>query len=147
MHRYIANYAIRLVREGSHISDRKIIRKSDDAFNIMKDVFATFVNEHFYIIMLNTKHHVLGISKICEGSLNASIVHPREVFQIVLAKGMVASIILAHNHPSGDPSPSTEDITLTKTLVDAGKLLNIPILDHIIIGDGIYISLKEKGVI
>lgn len=135
MRKYIANYKIQLVKESNYIADRKIIRTPHDCFEIMKGVYDTCVTEQFNIIMLSTKNHVLGISTISTGSLNASIVHPREVFQPVLLQGMVASIILVHNHPSGDASPSQEDLALTKKLVDAGKLLDIPVLDHIIVGD------------
>lgn len=147
MRKYISNYKIQLVKESNYIADRKIIRSPRDCFEIMKCIYDTCVTEQFNIIMLSTKNHVLGISTISTGTLNASIVHPREIFQIVFLQGMVTSIILVHNHPSGDANPSQEDLALTKKLVDAGKLLDIPVLDHIIVGDTAYVSLKEKGVI
>jgi len=102
--------------------------------------------EHFMILLLNTKNHVLSREEISVGSLNASIVHPREIFKIPLQKS-AASIILVHNHPSGDPSPSHEDVSVTRRLVDAGKLLGVAVCDHIIIGDGCYFSFKEKGLL
>ena len=80
------------------------------------------------------------------GSLTASVVHPREVFKLAIQQ-TAASMILVHNHPSGDPNPSREDINITNRLVQVGKLMDIPVLDHIILGDNKYISLKEKGVI
>lgn len=101
--------------------------------------------EHFILMCLNTKNHVIGISDISIGSLSASVVHPREVFKEALARS-AAAIIVAHNHPSGDPSPSREDIGVTQRLVKAGKILDIPILDHIILGDGRFTSFKEKGL-
>ena len=80
------------------------------------------------------------------GSLTASVVHPREVFKAAI-QHTAASMILVHNHPSGDPTPSKEDIATTRRIVEAGKLMDIPVLDHIILGNNKYISLKEKGVI
>ncbi|WP_312560666.1 JAB domain-containing protein [Anaerospora sp.] len=147
MRRYIPNYKVQLVEESNYIADRKIIHSPKDCFEIMKDLYKTCVTEQFHIILLNTKNHVLGISRISTGTLNASLVHPREVFQPVLLQGMVASIILSHNHPSGDATPSPEDITLTMKLINAGKLLDIPIIDHIIVGDDTYVSFKDKGII
>ncbi len=101
--------------------------------------------EHFRIILLSTKNHVIGTENISVGSLNSSIVHPREVFKKAIEKS-AASIILVHNHPSGDPQPSKEDIQVTQRLVEAGELLGISVLDHIIIGDSTYKSLKEMGI-
>ncbi len=102
--------------------------------------------EHFMIVLLNTKNHLLSREEISIGSLNASIVHPREIFRIPLRKS-AASIILVHNHPSGDPSPSQEDLEVTRRLVEAGNLLGIAVRDHLIIGDGCYFSFKEKGLL
>ena len=102
--------------------------------------------EHFMILLLNTKNHVISKEEISVGSLNASIVHPREIFNIPLRKS-AASVILVHNHPSGDPSPSQEDLEVTRRLVEAGNILGIAIRDHLIIGDGCYFSFKEKGLL
>ena len=93
---------------------------------------------------MNTKHVVIHKEVISVGSLNASIVHPREVFKTAIKKSACA-IICVHNHPSGDPSPSKEDIAITKRLVDAGKIIGISVLDHIIIGGDLYHSLREEG--
>ncbi len=102
--------------------------------------------EHFKILLLNTKNHVIAKENISVGSLNASIVHPREIFNGPIKKS-AASIILVHNHPSGDPSPSQEDLAVTGRLVDAGDLIGIRVRDHIIIGDGVFFSFREKGLI
>lgn len=102
--------------------------------------------EHFKVLLLNTKNHVISREEISVGSLNASIVHPREIFSIPLRKS-AASVILVHNHPSGDPSPSQEDLEVTRRLVDAGYILGISVRDHIIIGDGCFFSFKEKGLL
>ena len=98
------------------------------------------------LALLNSKNHVLALPTISVGSLNATIVHPREVFREAIAHS-AAAVILVHNHPSGDPTPSQDDINLTTKLAAAGKLLDIAVLDHVIIGDGKYVSLKEKGII
>jgi DNA repair protein RadC len=102
--------------------------------------------ERFVTLYLDTKNQILKKEVISIGSLNASIVHPREVFKNALELSS-ASVIMIHNHPSGDPSPSREDIMVTEKLVDGGKLLGIDVLDHIIIGDGRYVSLKDEGFI
>ncbi len=102
--------------------------------------------EYFKIILLNTKNHLISKEEISVGSLSASIVHPREIFNLPLRKS-AASVILFHNHPSGDPSPSQEDLEVTRRLVEAGNILGISVRDHIIIGDGCYFSFREKGLI
>lgn len=100
--------------------------------------------EHFLVVLLNSKNKVLDIEQISEGSLNSSVVHPREVFTPAVLHH-AAAILTAHNHPSGDPTPSKEDKNLTNTLVEAGKYMGIPVLDHIIIGDATYFSFKEHS--
>ena len=100
--------------------------------------------EHFLVVLLNSKNKVLEIEQISEGSLNSSVVHPREVFAPAVLHH-AAAILTAHNHPSGDPTPSKEDKDLTNTLVQAGKYMGIPVLDHIIIGDAKYFSFKEHS--
>lgn len=116
---------------------------------ILIDMIGYEEKEHFCITILDTKNHIIKIENISIGSLNASVVHPREVFAEAI-KHRANSIILGHNHPSGDPSPSTEDINLTHRLIDAGEILGIRVLDHIIVG-GVggekYISLKERNII
>lgn len=106
-----------------------------------------FLNkEHFRIVLLNTKNQIISIEEISIGNLNSSIVHPREVFNIAIRRS-ANSIILVHNHPSGDSTPSTEDINITHRLVDVGNIIGIKVLDHIIIGDNNYISFKQKNII
>ncbi len=100
--------------------------------------------EYFFLLLLNTKNQVISREEISVGSLSSSIVHPREIFTIPVRKS-AASIILVHNHPSGDPTPSQEDLEVTRRLVEGGQILGIAVQDHIIIGDGCYISFKEKG--
>lgn len=102
--------------------------------------------EHFKLILLNARNKILGVSTISIGSLNASIVHPREVFKDAIAHSAY-SVVLAHNHPSGDPEPSENDIKMTKKLVESGKILGIEVIDHIIIGKNEFCSFKERGLL
>jgi len=124
--------------------DKYIIRSPDDGANYIMEEMRSLKQEHFVVLFLNTKNQVIHRQTIFIGSLNASIVHPREVFREAV-KRSAASIIVAHNHPSGDPSPSQEDIHVTRRLVESGKMIGIELLDHLIIGDRKFISLKEKG--
>lgn len=146
---YIPKVAIRLIKEGTIITtEPKVILQPSNTLPILKQMFDGLTVEHFVAILLNTKNHVLSVSTISCGGLSASIVHPRELFRVaMLQAGTTASVIVAHNHPSGDTTPSQEDITMTKKLVEGGKLLDIPVLDHIIYADNSYISFKEKGLI
>jgi DNA repair protein RadC len=102
--------------------------------------------EHFKLILLNPRNKIIGISTISIGTLNASLVHPREVFKDAIVHS-AASVVLAHNHPSGDPDPSEDDIKITKKLVESGKILGIEVLDHIVIGKKRFKSFKEEGLI
>ncbi|OEF98345.1 RadC family protein [Desulfuribacillus alkaliarsenatis] len=121
-----------------------IIKGPEDVADYMMDELRHLKQEVFVCIYLNTKNQVIGHERITMGSLNSSIVHPREIFKGALKRSS-ASLICVHNHPSGDPNPSREDIVVTKRLVEAGEILGIDVLDHIIIGDNTYYSLKEKG--
>ncbi|NMM64531.1 DNA repair protein RadC [Clostridium sp. P21] len=122
------------------------ISKPKDAAELVMEEMKNFKQEHLKVIMLNTKNVVMFIKDVSVGSLNSSIVHPREVFCDAIRKNS-AFIIVCHNHPSGDPHPSNEDISVTNRLKECGKLLGIELLDHLIIGNGKYISLKEKGIV
>ncbi len=103
-----------------------------------------YQKEHFVVLMINTKGGVLGKETVSVGDLSSSIVHPRETFSQALKRGAYG-VIFAHNHPSGDPTPSKEDLEVTRRLCEAGDILGIKVVDHIIIGDGKYISFKEEG--
>ena len=102
--------------------------------------------EAFCVLTLNTKNRVIKRHLISLGTLSSTLVHPREVFRPAITDG-AASIIVAHNHPSGDPSPSVDDLRITKKLIEAGKQIEIAVLDHLIIGDGPILSLKETGLV
>ncbi|MGJ7920552.1 RadC family protein [Neobacillus sp. LXY-4] len=124
--------------------DRYVIRSPEDGAKLMMNEMRFLTQEHFVCLYLNTKNQVLHKQTVFIGSLNASIVHPREVFKEALRRS-AASIIAVHNHPSGDPAPSREDIEVTKRLAECGKIIGIDLLDHLIIGENKYVSLKEKG--
>lgn len=122
------------------------IKSPDDVVQVAKDFLRLEEEseEYMYMLGLNTKNKVLGVFEVSHGTVNASIVGTREIFQKALLLNSV-SIIVMHNHPSGDPTPSRQDIEVTKKLVSAGEILGVEVLDHIIVGDGQYSSLKEKG--
>lgn len=150
MKKIISVYRANLIKVGE-LPFENIVKSPEDAANVAKE----FYKQEFFGglpdrevtvgVWLNTKNEVTGIETISIGSLNAAILHPREVFKGAILHN-AASIILAHNHPSGDTSPSPEDIEVTKRIIDVGQLMGIELLDHIIIGDG-YSSLKEKGFV
>ncbi|AZV44576.1 RadC family protein [Peribacillus asahii] len=124
--------------------ERYVIRSPEDGAKYCMEEMRFLTQEHFVCLYLNTKNQVLHKRTIFIGSLNASIVHPREIFKEAFRRS-AASIICLHNHPSGDPAPSKEDIEVTKRLVECGKIIGIDLLDHLIIGEHKYVSLKEKG--
>ncbi|NQX69548.1 DNA repair protein RadC [Paenibacillus alba] len=128
----------------SSYAERVTIRSPKDIANLMSEDLRYLQKEHFVCLFLNTKNHLLAQETLSMGSLNASIVHPREVFRAAIKRSS-ASIVCVHNHPSGDPTPSPEDIQLTHRLVEAGTIIGIEVLDHVIIGDQRFISLKEQG--
>ena len=122
------------------------IGSPQDAYNFMRSKLEHLQVEEFHVIGLNTKNTVVFENTVSIGSLNSSIVTPRETFQMLIRRHCAGAIV-AHNHPSGEPKPSNEDISLTETLSESGKILGIPILDHVIIGRGKYYSFKEQGII
>jgi len=125
---------------------RPVVNSPQDIAHLVMEEMRYLDREHFRVVSLSTKNHVLGISSISVGSLNSSLVHPRECFKEAIRRNSNA-IILLHNHPSGDPNPSREDIDVTRRLSDGGQILGIEVLDHVIIGDNRYISLKERGIL
>jgi len=140
-------YKIMLVREGRVPCYEQQIRSSADASTLLHTYLADVDREHFVIILLNQKNRVIGINTVSIGSLTASIVHPREVYKSAILAN-AASILCGHNHPSQDCQPSREDRAITTRLVEAGKLLGISILDHVIIGgEGRYFSFADEGLL
>ncbi len=137
-----------LVKEkvGKYELPRKT-KNPEEAYNAIKII--TNVQEEaqevFGILILNIKNKIVAVHEISRGTLNASIAHPREVFKPVVLHN-AAAIVCFHNHPSGDPEPSKADIEITKRLVEVGEIMGIEVLDHIIVSDDRYVSLKERGV-
>lgn len=142
----IPEYKVMLVRDKKIETDTKFINSSDDANKLLQSYLNGVDREHFVVILLNRKNGIIGINTVSVGDLSSSIVHPREVFKPAIVAG-AATIIVAHNHPSGDPAPSRDDINVTKRLKEAGDILGIGVLDHIIIGDGCYVSLKARDLL
>ena len=128
------------------IDNKYTIRSPEDAANFLMPFMTSLQQENFVALYLNVKNQIIHQQTVFIGSLNASIVHPREIFRVAVRRA-AAAIIVAHNHPSGNPVPSPEDIDVTKRLLEAGQILGIDLLDHIIIGDHQFVSLKEKGYI
>jgi DNA repair protein RadC len=123
----------------------KISSPGDVSTYLMEDM-RYLKKEHFKTVLMDTKNQILDVVTVSIGNLNSSIVHPREVFVEAIKKSS-ASMILVHNHPSGDTKPSREDISITERLMEAGDIMGIKVLDHIIIGDGTYLSFKEENII
>ncbi len=144
--RIVASFGLAHKYVTSPREKRISIRLPRDVAELMMPEMRYLTQEHFICLFLNTKNRVIGKQTIFIGSLDASVVHPREVFKEAI-KRSAANVICLHNHPSGDPTPSREDIKVTKNLMEAGEVVGIPLLDHVIIGDDRYISLKEQRYI
>lgn len=136
--------SLRMVKETSLLYKDRSIRSPLDGYKLFKQFLGELDREYFVVMCLNVKNEPTAINVCHIGSLNASIVHPREVMKTAILSNS-ASIIVAHNHPSGRPEPSSEDIEVTKRLVEAGSIIGIDVMDHLIIGEDSFISLKEKG--
>ena len=134
-----------LKEEYTDYSTRPIMSSPEKVYKILKPLFLQD-RETFYLLSLNTKNGIIAIRTISIGSLNANVVHPREVFKAAILDS-ASSVIVAHNHPSGDPTPSREDLAITAKLVETGNIIGITLMDHVIIGDGRHYSLKESGSI
>lgn len=130
---------------GQDARQREQISSPDDVKDLVMEDMRYYDREHFKCLYIDRKNKFLALETISVGGLSSSLVHPREVFKPAI-KLSAASVILIHNHPSGDPTPSSEDIEITKRLIDSGKLLGIDILDHLVIGDGKYASLKSLNM-
>ena len=137
-------YTLKMVKEDSKLYEVPVIKSPAEVYQAAKQLLALHEEpeEHFCILCLNTKNKIVGVHTISIGSLNASIVHPREVFKAAMLNN-ASGIICLHNHPSGDPEPSREDIEITRRLVQAGEIMGIEVLDHVIIGEQRYFSMRE----
>ena len=138
--------SIKMVRESSILYDIRRIQAPKDAVELGKRFLEESDREQLLVCCLDAKNQPTAINVVSVGNLNNSLVHPREVFKPAILSNS-ASIILFHNHPTGDPTPSKEDTNITERLKECGNILGIKLIDHIIIGDNSYYSLKEKGII
>lgn len=138
--------SLRLVRESSILYSARKVSTPTEAVSIFSEFLGDLDREAFMAIYLNTRNEPTCISMISQGTLNQSFVHPREVFKVGIVTNS-ASMIVAHNHPSGNATPSSQDIDVTRRLEEAGKLIGIEVLDSLIIGHNEFTSLKEKGLL
>jgi DNA repair protein RadC len=145
--RHIPIYKVQLVREGTLIVPEKQVKSPQDVADVLREYLKGADREHFVALHLNAKLVIVGIETVSVGILDASFAHPREVFKAAILNN-AASIIVGHNHPSGYPTYSSDDVGVTKRLVEAGEIIGIPVEDHVIIGEGNrYCSLREEGII
>jgi DNA repair protein RadC len=136
--------SVKMVKEKSLLYPRRNVRSPEDAFILLKEFLGEADREYFMVVCLDTKNQPTALNVCHMGSLNSSIVHPREVLKVAILSNS-ASILVAHNHPSNDTTPSREDIEVTKRLCEACKIVGIELIDHLIVCQDSYVSLKEKG--
>lgn len=122
------------------------IRSPLDVQRFLQERASRELVEVFYVLTLNSQARVVSCQEVTRGTLNSSLVHPREVFRLAIAEG-AAGLVVAHNHPSGDPTPSANDRDVTRQLVAAGRLLDIPLYDHVVLGGSRYVSFAETGIL
>ena len=138
--------SIKMIKESSFLYKNRRISSPKDVVELLRNFLEGADREQFITCCMDTKNQPTSINIVSVGTINSSLVHPREVFKTAIL-GNSSSIIVAHNHPSGDPLPSKEDIDITQRLKEAGKIIGIDLIDHVIIGEDRYVSLKEKGVV
>lgn len=124
----------------------KRVLSAEDVYKLVKSKLKNYTKEHFFVLSFDTRSKLLGIDEISVGTLNANLVHPRETFEAAIHRHS-AQVIIVHNHPSGDPDPSEDDLTITKRLIESGKILDIEVLDHLIVTQNGFLSFKERGLI
>jgi DNA repair protein RadC len=139
-------YVAELTRRRYRGRAPKPVRGPDDVVALVGRKLRAETREHFLVLLLNARHECVAVETVSIGSLNASIVHPREVFRPAILAA-AASIIVAHNHPSGDPEPSEEDIAITRRLAQVGELVGIALLDHVVVAARGVVSLRERGLL
>jgi len=133
------------LESSSEVSSKPLVKTPDDVVDLVRGRLKGKKKEHFLALLLDTRNQLIKVAEISVGGLDSSLVHPREVFKEAIS-ATSASVIFAHNHPSGDPAASEDDVKLTKRLAEAGEIVGIDVLDHIIIGDKKFLSLKREGL-
>ncbi len=136
--------SVKLIRERTILYKNRTVGNPKEAYELVKEMLENEDREKLLACFLDTKSQPIAIHVVSVGSLNSSIIHPREIFKGAVLSN-AASMILYHNHPSGDPTPSMEDCSATERIQECGKLMGIDVLDHIIVGDEVYYSMREKG--
>ena len=140
-------YQVKLVRDGSQKAERKKVSHPAVAAEILREYLDGVDREHFVALLLDTQNQIIGIHTVTVGTLDASLIHPREIYKAAILAN-AASVVLAHNHPSGDPTPSAEDRAVTRQIRSAGTTIGIEVLDHIIVGDSPqFYSFLESGAL
>jgi len=138
---------VRMVREPSELPTTQAeICKPSDVHRIIAPLAAMEEVEVCWVLILNTRNKVVAQVEVTRGILNSSLLHPREVFRLAVAHG-AAGIVVAHNHPGGDPTPSADDRAVTRQLVEAGRVMDIPVMDHVVVGTDKYFSFAEAGLL
>jgi len=128
------------------VKDKPVINCPADVYTILQPFMGTLQHEELWVVLLNTRNHVLELVRLYKGNTNSSQVKVGEVFRAAIARGGVSAVIIAHNHPSNDPTPSPDDAAVTRAIVQAGKLLDVSVLDHLVVCADRYVSLKERGL-
>jgi DNA repair protein RadC len=141
--RLAAAFALGRRVEKEERKPRPTLRSASDVQVLLAGELRGAAQETFHALLLDGKHRLSRREQVSQGTLNSSLVHPREVFVAAVREG-AAALIVAHNHPSGDPEPSAEDLAVTRRLVEAGKILGVPLLDHVVIGDRSFVSIRER---
>ena len=135
----------RRLEDGAALRGRQVC-SSQDAYHLLRPRLSLRDHEAFFALALDAKHRALSVHQVAQGSATSVEVHPREVYAVAVREAG-AALIVAHNHPSGDPEPSPQDCSLTNRLVEAGEILGIPLLDHLVVGAGRFVSLADRGFI
>jgi DNA repair protein RadC len=141
--RVAAAFALGRAVERSRRPPRPSMRSPERVFDAVAAELRGLERERFLVLLLDGKHRLKRCERVSEGTLTTSLVHPREVFRAAVRES-AAALVVVHNHPSGDPEPSLEDLEVTRRLIDAGRLLGVPVLDHVVVGDGRFVSLRER---
>ena len=144
----LKTFQVQFVSEPLEFTQGSPCRSASDVLSVARAIYATLDadKEHFLLLVLNNKNRVNGFKVISTGSLTASLVHPREVWRSALHL-CAAAVIFVHNHPSGEPAPSQEDIEITRRLKETGDILGIRVLDHVVLGDERFFSFSERGLL
>ncbi len=138
-------FKLMMVRDSKVAATSYSVKSPADASYLLQEYLRDLPQEHLAVAMMDTRNNVIGIITVAMGTLNSCSITMREIFKPALLMN-AAAIVIAHNHPSGDPSPSSEDVLFTRSIVEAGKLLDVEVLDHVVIGNNRFVSLRERGL-